>query len=229
MVHYIYKITCLKGSLKDHYYIGKHSTINENWEYYGSGTIIKDYYKKYGREQGVSITKEILEYNNSYEENLRREKEIIGNLWETDPLCLNLCGGGRGPLGVKITEETRQKLRNSHKGKTLPPEQKKKISESNKGRLVSQDTRKKISAANKGRKRKDTPWNKGKEMKTIRGKNNYQAKPINQYTLDGEFIKTWDCLIDIQRELKLKERGTICDCCRGKRLTSHGYKWSYTS
>ena len=77
MIHYIYKITCLKGSLKNHYYIGKHSTVNDDWEYYGSGTIIQDYYKKYGREQGVSITKEILEYNQSFEQNMTREREII--------------------------------------------------------------------------------------------------------------------------------------------------------
>lgn len=225
MIHYIYKITCLKGSLKNHYYIGKHSTENDAWEYYGSGTIIRDYYKKYGRKQGVSITKEILEYNDSFEQNMTREREIIGDLWKTDPMCLNLCNGGYGPSEIKISEETRKKLSDSHKGKTLPPEQRKKISESNKGRLVSQDTRKKISAANKGRKRKDTPWNKGKKCEYSTGKNNYQAKPINQYTLDGEFIKTWDCIVDARRELKLGKG--IGKCLTGENKTAYGYIWKY--
>jgi len=228
MVHYIYKITCLKGTLKGHYYIGKHSTKNADWDYYGSGKIIRDYYKKYGRKQGQSIIKEILEYNPSFEENLKREMEIIGNLWETDPLCLNLCGGGRGPWGVKVSEETRQKLRKSHQGKKHTLEQRRKISEGNTGHIVTEETKEKISQANKGIRNGmygKKPWNKGKKCEYSSGKNNYQSKPVNQYTLDGELIKTWDCASDAIKELNLG-RG-ITKCCRGENKTAYGYKWEY--
>ena len=61
--HYIYKITCLCGSLAGHYYLGKHSTdaIPENCGYAGSGKILKNYYQKYGQEKGITYNIEILE------------------------------------------------------------------------------------------------------------------------------------------------------------------------
>lgn len=220
----------MKGSLKDHYYIGKHSTVNDDWEYYGSGTIIQDYYKKYGREQGVSITKEILEYNQSFEQNMTREREIIGDLWKTDPMCLNLCNGGYGPSEIVISDETRKKLSDSHKGKKLSPEQRKRIGESNKGRIVTKETRQKISKANVGIKNGmygKIPWNKGKKCKYSSGKNNYQTKPVNQYTLDGILVKTWDCASDAIKELHIGK--TIRKCCRGEAKTAYGYIWKYVS
>ena len=100
--HYIYKITCLCGNLAGCYYIGKHSTLKEDAEldgYYGGGVIINNYYKKYPPVQNETIIKEILEYNSTIEENSRREKEIIGNLFETDPKCLNKKKGGEGGNG----------------------------------------------------------------------------------------------------------------------------------
>ena len=100
--HYIYKITCLCGSLAGCYYIGKHSTLKPDAEldgYYGGGVIINNYYKKYPPVQNKTIIKEILEYNPTIEENSRREKEIIGNLFETDPKCLNKKKGGEGGNG----------------------------------------------------------------------------------------------------------------------------------
>lgn len=228
MIHYIYKITLLCGSLKDHYYIGKHSTTRPKDVYYGSGTILRDYYKKYGRKKGVSFIKEILEYNSSYEENMNREREILGDLWKTDPLCINLCYGGYGPSGLKFTDEHIQKLRDSHRGKTLPIEQRQKISESNKGRVCSVETRAKISKANKNRKRKDVPWNKGKHVEQTSGKNNYQARTVIQYTIDGEFVKRWDCIADARHELNLGYSG-ISKCVHGDRKTAYGYIWKYES
>lgn len=115
--HYIYKITCLCGNLKDHYYIGKHSTIKDDPiddNYYGGGVIINKYYEKYPPVLGVTITKEIIEFNSSVEENKVREEEVIGDKWLTDPLCLNRKKGGEGGNGhanrgkVHSKEQTEQ-------------------------------------------------------------------------------------------------------------------------
>jgi len=76
-----------------------------NHKYYGSGTILKKYYQKYPPVEGETIIKEILEYNNSGEENNIREREIIGNLWETDPMCINLKPGDSVILDVMLLKK----------------------------------------------------------------------------------------------------------------------------
>ena len=52
------------------------------------------------------------------------------------------------------------------------------------------------------------------------------AKEILQYTLTNEFIKSWDCSMDVQRELGINN-ANIIQCCKGKRKTTGGYKWVY--
>lgn len=60
------------------------------------------------------------------------------------------------------------------------------------------------------------------------GSKNPAARKVNQYTLDGEFIRTWDCAADITKELGISN-SHICNCCRGKRKTTGGFKWSYAT
>ena len=56
-----------------------------------------------------------------------------------------------------ISDETRKKMSESQKGRTLSEETRKKISEAKKGHIFSAETRKKLSEAKKGR----ITWNKG--------------------------------------------------------------------
>ena len=42
------------------------------------------------------------------------------------------------------------------------------------------------------------------------------SKKVNQYTLDWEFIKTWDALSDVERNLWV-DRGSITKVCKWKR------------
>ena len=169
--YYIYKITLLKGSLAGKYYFGKrHLKKDQNNPmtdgYYGSGTIVKKYYKKYPFKQGVTAIKEILELNDTEEENSKREIFYIGDKYETDPDCLNLKSGGFGGAlskssiekiskshigikpwnkGMKLSDEYKKKLSDAHKGHKLTEGQKKKIADSNKGRVFSEASKHKIS------------------------------------------------------------------------------------
>lgn len=242
MQHYIYKITLLCGSLKNHYYLGKHSTTHPEWKYFGSGKVLRDYYAKYGRKEGVTFIKEILEYNTSSEENFEREKIIIGNLWKTDPMCINLCEGGKGPTGHIVTDEARKKM-SFWGGKQMSEETKKKMSESHKGVAHSEEHNKHVSESLKGR---DMPWMQKPHTKEWnehisqshigdknpmygkRGKEIHNSKPVDQYTKDGIFIKRWDCQRDILRELHISV-SHICSVCNGKRKTTGGYIWKYAS
>jgi len=56
-------------------------------------------------------------------------------------------------MGIRPSEESKEKNRLAHLGKKHTEESKKKMSEFQKGRKVSEETRKKISVGNKGKKR----------------------------------------------------------------------------
>ena len=58
------------------------------------------------------------------------------------------------------------------------------------------------------------------------GELHFSSVKINQYSMNDEFIKTWNSLADIQRELKLGA-GNICNVCKGKRNSAGNYKWKY--
>ena len=52
------------------------------------------------------------------------------------------------------------------------------------------------------------------------------SRTVDQYTLNGDFIKRWPSVADISRELKLNKSGII-RCCTGHLKTSHGFIWKY--
>lgn len=64
-------------------------------------------------------------------------------------------------------------------------------------------------------------WNKGKF-----GKLNVRSKKVKQLDLNNNFIKTWDSMMDIQRDLNICYQG-ISKCCRKEQETSGGFKWEY--
>ncbi len=54
------------------------------------------------------------------------------------------------------------------------------------------------------------------------------GKKVNQYDLEKNFIKQWNCTMDIQRELGISN-SNISYCCNKKIKQSHGYIWEYES
>lgn len=61
------------------------------------------------------------------------------------------------------------------------------------------------------------------------GKEHNLAKSIEQYDLQGNFIKTWDCISDAARELKI-DNGRITKCCQHRKYchSAGGFKWEYS-
>ena len=59
------------------------------------------------------------------------------------------------------------------------------------------------------------------------GKNNPLSKPINQLSKSGDQIKTWECLMQIERDLGFPATN-ISAVCRGKAKTYKGYKWEFS-
>ena len=98
-IHYIYKTTC---DVTGKYYVGMHSTSNENDGYMGSGKRLRFSIRYHGVD---NHTKEILEYCTSREELSKREREIVNLELINEVLCMNLCLGGDGGRGFTSEEQ----------------------------------------------------------------------------------------------------------------------------
>ena len=153
--YYTYKITLLKGSLAGHYYYGRHKTNNLNDGYAGSGTKLQAYYKKYDSIEGITYVKSILQFYESDEELNTAEKLLIGDKYNTDPLCINLCAGGSWG---ELSDESKHKITVALTGKHPNEETRKRISAGGKGNKnalghrASAEARKKFSDSHKGNK-----------------------------------------------------------------------------
>lgn len=58
-------------------------------------------------------------------------------------------------------------------------------------------------------------------------KNSKSKRKVNQYDMDGNFIKQWDCMTDFYKSKGLKLKTGIIECCKGRRQSHMGYKWKY--
>ena len=113
-------------------------------------------------------------------------------------------------------------------------ETKEKISIALKGRHFSEEHKRKISEAQMGQKNHMYGKKQSEEAKEkIRlhninhpSRGAFPSRRVNQYDLNGNFIKTWNSVGEIKRKLGISHC-MISDCCRGKQKTSGGYIWRY--
>ena len=135
-------------------------TTKERWRVNGNGyKPQKLFYRaiqKYGWENFEHI---VIEEGLTEADAFELEQNLIKEYDLTNPLHgYNLSiGGEAGPLGVKRSDETRERLRQSHlgqvgwtKGKHLSVETKEKLRVANLGKKLDEATKKKISEKNKG-------------------------------------------------------------------------------
>ena len=50
---------------------------------------------------------------------------------------------------------------------------------------------------------------------------------VRQFTLDGEYVKTWDSMTDAAKGVGLLSSSSIGAVCNNKRKKAGGYKWSF--
>lgn len=153
------------------------------------------------------------------------ERELIQKYNTTDPqFGYNHDYGGSG-VG-KLTEETKQKLSKMHTGMRLSEETKNKIREKrlgpknpNYGKHLPEETRKKISEANKGKKL-------SQEQKDKIGKDH--SIETHQYDKSGKYIATFPSAHEAERSLNI-DADCIQHCCTGLHKTAGGYIWRYSN
>jgi len=144
-------------------------------------------------------------------------------------------------LGKTATDETKQKMSNSQMGRKHSDETKQKLRKPktkkhreniSKGRIGMEFTPEHILNLRKSHIGQ-VNWNKGgsvnnivrkKISETLKGNQNAKRIIVEQYTINNEYIKTWNSVKDIVDELKIS-RGNLTSCYTGKRKTAGGYIW----
>jgi hypothetical protein len=61
---------------------------------------------------------------------------------------------------------------------------------------------------------------------TRAGIKNGRARKVNQYSINGELIKTWDYINQAAEAIGI-HHANISACCRGRLKTSGGFVWKY--
>jgi hypothetical protein len=206
------------------YYVYSHLNPNTYELFYigiGTGKRSKEYkagrsthYINYIKKHGKPIDT-ILHDNISLTEACHIEVELINKYgrvgYESNGILINKSKGGEGGnKGVKQSEETRNKKREAMLGKSMHSDNQKQIwSETRAG--------------------KPTNWNPN-HIKADKGRskpsgfNNKQSHPLEQYDLDGNYIKTWDNMKSIYEVLNIRS-ANIYSHLTGKTKQAGGYQW----
>jgi len=208
-------------------YIGQ-KIFDRHWKLYlGSGKRLKYAIKKYGKEY---FSREIIAIAYSKEELNDLEIKFINNHNAVvDDNYYNIAYGGGTNTGLHFSEEHKNKISNSEKGKITSKETKLKISNSKKGTILSEEHKLKISKTISEKYKNEeryTQEQKYKRSENNKGANNPSARAVAQFNLNGDFINTYTTILEACNITKTPSDG-ICKCCKGKQLTSGGYKWIY--
>ena len=144
----VYKHTTPNGKV----YIGQTcKKPNERWSN-GYGYKNQMFYKAIEKYGWDNIIHEVVCSNLTKEEADQKEIELISYFDSTNPNNgYNIALGGGTTLGVKCSEETKQKISKAHKGKKRSKESIQKQSVTLMGHECSEETRRKIGEANSKR------------------------------------------------------------------------------
>lgn len=143
MKYIVYKTT---NQINNKFYIGVHKKNGRN--YLGSGKLLKQAIKKYGRENFIRETlQEFTIEQDAYD----YEKELVNEEMIKNPLCYNLVEGGGHPPTFYNENHYHWNKRGSLShmyGRKCSEEQKEKTRNTLNGHYVSEDTIKKIVEKN---------------------------------------------------------------------------------
>lgn len=207
----IYKITCVPTGKV---YIGQSCDIYNRWYMHKwelnkqkhGNSYLQHAWNKYGEN---NFNFEIIE---PCDEAIidDKEKYYIDFYKSTDKnKGFNLDSGGN--LNKKHSPETIEKIRQAQLGEKSPLYQK----------PLSKEHREKISKTMKGvKKSAETRRN------MLIAQTKCSAKKVERYTLDGQYINTYNSVSEAARAVN-GDFSKIAGVCRGVRKSTAGYKWKY--
>ncbi len=188
---------------------------------------------KYGWDNFQHI---ILSKNLTEERAKNLEKGLIRH-YKNLRISYNITDGGEGTYGWIPSNSTKSKISSSLKGRVITKEHRAKISKALRGREVKREHIEKLRQINLNRvvleetKQKLREVNLGKKLsnETKRKIGLISAKPVLQFSLNGEFIREWESASEAARSLGKNISSSITHCCnkRANYNTAYGYKWEY--
>ena len=214
-------------------------------------TYLQNSYNKYGSERFIIVLLEKVESKNDL---IKCEQHWIDTLDACNKdVAYNICPTAESTLGRHHSEETKSKMSKSMTGIKRTDEGKKNMSISKSKPIIqctidgkyiqeweSANYASKIldleqapiskCCSYKNQYAYDCLW----FFKSEYGQENFDinkfipkiSKKINQFTLDGELIKTWNTYKDI-REIPMFRTTYVLGCCEGIYKTHKGFMWEY--
>ncbi len=251
LIHFVY-LTINKINEKQ--YIGDHSTSNIDDLYLGSGKIIIDSIKKYGKE---NFKRKILEQFETKEQAFNAQEKYINKYNTLVPNGYNISPSGGTWNNGKHSQETKQKislallnmtskwkdeirkrrLGTKHKKDTIlkmknrlfSEEHRKKISFANARRIWTEESKQKMSNSKKGQKHSEITKNKISEShKGLKQSNETIKKRVNK--IKGiKLSKEHKLKIKESKKLELKIKCEYCEIetNKGNYIRWHGQKCKY--
>ena len=55
----------------------------------------------------------------------------------------------------------------------------------------------------------------------------HPAVPVDMYFKDGVFIKSFSSMVEAQKEIGIKSKSNIIQCCKGEMFSAGGYRWTF--
>ncbi len=209
----IYKITSLSGKI----YIGQSINIEKRWKKYKS-TKFKHHpklhaaYLKYGDTFVFEIVQECsIEELNYLERHWQEYFDTVNN-------GLNCYLTETNNQRKVISEETKNKIRNTLTGVKHTEERKRNQSKALKP-SISNETRKKMSDNRK-------KYYENIENRKKTSENNPNKKSVRQFDMYSKFIKDWSSASTAGRTLNICP-SSITKCCKNKVKSAGQFKWTY--
>jgi len=218
LIYSIYCITSPSGKK----YVGLSYNPEKRWcdhvknAHYASQplTLLGKAILKYGEN---NFTHEILKSGLIKDAAINCEKYFINKYKTLTPYGYNQTAGGEGLLDA--SPEIRQKISCGSKKYHNSPEAIERMTGAN-NPMRNPDVVAKLSGDN-------NPMKNPEVAAKLRGDNHPMSKSVLQYDMRGYFVKRWDSVMDISRDVPNVQRSHITQCCNGKRIQHHNYIWRW--
>lgn len=198
------------------------SSPKRRWDC-GRGYLNNEYFTRSIKKHGWENFQHIILFEGLSETDAKKKEiELIKEHKTNDrKFGFNISSGGESHSGTKISDKHKKIISEANKGKIVSIETRIKLSKSSKKYFSDPEIRKNHGKYEIGPKNHRYGIKLTDEEKIARG-----AKPVLQFTKNGEFMQKYISLHDASEKTNIA-RSMISCCCSGKYKQAGGYIWRY--